>query len=300
MTIVGLRGVGARRFLGELWRTFLASDTLDLAAQLAFYSVLALFPFAMLVATVVALLPIPGLCGELQQVVQRFAPSVAAPLLGAAARNVVTGGSLPLLLFGVAGTLYSASGGVAALTTALNRAYGVPETRSWWRVRARSLGITLLVAVLTILLPVALLVGPGAVAWLADLLHLGRAWAVAWAWLRWPFAVALMIVLLAFLYWACPNVQRRWRLLTPGSVIAVPLWILTTLALNAYIQRLPSFNRTYGALGTGIALLLWLQLSATVIVVGGQMNAVVARLSPELPTPAPRPRGSAFPTQQPA
>jgi membrane protein len=281
MTLPGMRGLPLRVFARELLDEVRENALLDVAAQLAFNATLALFPFAIFVVTVLGFLPLRGVLDRVLELLHHVVPPEAAPLLDQTVRGVVRTRNLRLLLAGLVGSIWAASGGVASLTTALNRAYGVRESRPWLLVRAQSLAITLLVTVLVVMAVAAMIVGPTWVERASAELGLGRGPAVVWWWLRWPSIVVTMALLLGILYWACPDVRQRLRLVTPGSVTAIPLWIALSSLFNVYVGRFGTFNRTYGALGAGVVLMLWIYLTGLVVLVGGAINAIVARHSPE-------------------
>lgn len=265
-------------FLRELAHSFAENESLDLSAQLAFYALLALFPFAILVATLVGLLPLPGLTGEVEGLVRAFAPDAVQPLLIAAVHNAVRGARPSLLALGFAGALGFASVGVSALMAALNRAHGVDETRPFFLRRLQSLAITLAGAGLVIVASAALLLGPDFTRHLAPRVGLARAFEVAWPIARWPSTVAAMMLLIAFLNWACPSGRRRFRLFSPGAIAAVLGWIALTLAFDFYVRHVATtYNKMYGTLAAGVVLLLWIQLSGLTIIVGGEIDALLER-----------------------
>jgi membrane protein len=283
MAIPGPRGMTLARFFSELYHETIANQLFDVAAQLAYNALLGLFPFIIFLITVLAFLPLKGAADELARLIHEIAPTEAAPLLDQTMRAVVTNRHGRLLAVSLVGSMWAASSGVAALTSALNRAYDTRETRSWFRVRLQSLVITLFSVVMLVVGAVALLVGPGVVEHLAEWFHLGSLPLTLYYWLRWPSIVVVMSLMLAVLYWACPNLHQRFRLLTPGSVVAIPLWIGVSLGFNAYVNTLGSgsINRTYGALGAGVVLMLWIYLSSLIVLLGGEMNAILERASPE-------------------
>jgi membrane protein len=265
--------------LTELIRQAREARLGDVAAHLAFDAMLAIFPFAIFLVTVVAFLPIHGLEDELTRLVREAMPAESAALLDGTIHSVVRSPNPRLLAISLAGSMWAATGGVNALTHALNKAYGVRETRGWVHVRLRALAITLLAVVLVIVGTASLLVGPSLVHRAAIALHLGDAPGRIYAVLRWPSIVITVSLALALLYWACPNVRQRFRFVTPGAALAVPLWIGLSLGFNVYLDRLGAgrFDRTYGALGAGVVLMLWLYLVATIVLLGGMLNAVIAR-----------------------
>ncbi len=284
MTLPGLRGMPAGRFVRTLAREFSEHQLLDLSAQLAFYALLALFPFAIFLASLVRYVPVPDLLPTTLSLLHRVAPAEAQPLLDGAVGGVFAGARGWVLGASLAFAVVSASSGTAALMQALNRAYGVEETRSWLKTRLWAIGVTVVGAVLVIIATSALLLGPNLGQRAADLLGAGHAFSLGWRVARWPATLLAMALLLAFVYWACPNVHERWRLLTPGAVVAVPLWIGASTLLNLYVTRIGSVNRIYGALAGGVVLLMWIQISGLVVILGGEMNAIVARWRRPAPT----------------
>lgn len=282
-----LRRLG--RFLREVWREILHDELLDIAGQLAYSSLLALFPFLIFLTTMLGFLPIHGVAERLLADLRAVLPAGALPVVEETVRGVVSDQKPWLLALSIAGSVWVASGGIGALTTGLNHCFDVRETRSWVHVRLRAIAITLGATILLIVIAVAFMIGPALVERAAAFLGLDRLVAIVWAWLRWPAAVVAMSVLLAVLYWACPNVDQPFRLFTVGSLFAVPAWIGVSLLFNLYVTHLGSFNKTYGALGTAVVLLIWIYLSALIVLIGGEMNAVLwkSRASPA-PSSSPR------------
>lgn len=266
-----------RRFLVEVGRGIRRDELIDIAGQLAYSSLLALFPFLIFLATVLGFLPIHGVTERLLSDLRRVMPPGVAPLVEDTVRGVVANQNGWLLALSIAGSLWAASGGIGALTTALDHCFGVRETRAWLHVRLRSIGITIGATFLLAVMAVTFMIGPALVEKASAYLGLGQVVAIAWAWLRWPAAVVAMSVLLAMLYWACPDVDQPFRLFTAGSLFAVPAWIGVSLLFNLYVTHLGSFNRTYGALGTAVVLLIWIYVSGLIVLVGGEMNAVLWR-----------------------
>jgi membrane protein len=130
--------------------------------------------------------------------------------------------------------IYTASGAASGLITALNRAFQVTETRPLWRVKLRAIWATVAAAYFTIVATAALLIGPNLVHRIWAFFGLGGAFDRLWAALRWPVALLALTLMLAGVYYFLPNVKRKFRLITPGSVTAVILWLLTSLAFKVY------------------------------------------------------------------
>jgi membrane protein len=155
---------------------------------------------------------------------------------------------------------------------ALNTVHGVRERRPFWKVRAVALLTTLFATVGGF---VAALVGVAAPAFAKAL---GPEFALAVTWLRLPVAGFLMMLVWAVLYYVLPDVEQRFRLITPGSVAGVLLWLAASWGFSFYLTHFPSSQAVYGALGGIVVLLLWMWISALALLLGAAINAVLERL----------------------
>jgi membrane protein len=167
---------------------------------------------------------------------------------------------------------------MSGLTTALNRAYETAETRPIWRIRLRALIATIVGVVASLVATIAMLVGPELVRKAWSFFGLTGAFDRLWASLRWPLAVLAMTSMVAFMYHFLPNVQKKRRFILPGSIVAVLGWVGASLAFRVYVVHFGSYARSYGALATVIVLLLWLYIWGVMIIVGGEVNAILDRL----------------------
>jgi membrane protein len=269
--------VTLKRFARSFFDSFMRTETLDVAAQVAYFALLALFPFAMFVLTVVGYLPLQGIDRQAMDALEHVVAPDVAELLRSTLGEIVGKQRGWLLASTLVFALWTASGGIAGFTTALNRAYGVAETRSFWRVRVRAFGATLVGVVGALVATTAMLVGPKLVRQVWRFFGFNGAIDRAWALLRWPLATLAMTSMVAFMYQFLPNVHPRRRCILPGSIVAVLGWILASLGLRLYVGHFSSYAKTYGALGTVVVLLVWLYLWGLMIISGGQINAILDR-----------------------
>jgi membrane protein len=267
-----------KRFIRDFFSSIGRNHTFDLAAQLAYWSLLALFPFAIFLLTVIGYLPLAGIDQEVMAAVYRVMPGEAAQLFDHTLHEVVGRQRGLLLVIALVGGLWSASGGVSALIAALNRAYEVKETRKFWKVKLEALAITLVGVVLSVVAVAAMMIGPEIVFKISSWFGLGGAFNVVWGYLRWPLMVFSLMILLAVIYWALPNVKHKFRLLSPGSVLAVLAWVLVSMGFNAYVSHFNSYAKTYGTLGAVIVLMTWLYMSGLLVILGGEVNAAFERV----------------------
>lgn len=254
--------------------TQLSKDHVGLiAAGVAFYGLLALFP------AITALVGLAGLLMEPAQVASQIdtlssaLPPQAAEIVRSQATEVAgtQEGSLTLVaLFGFAIAIYSASKGVGSLIEGLNVAYDERETRGF-------IHLTLLRLALTLVLIVGLVIGLGAAVGLPAILAIVNLGAFTEAMIgaaRWAVLLLLASVGIGVLYRFAPDRRAaRWRWLTPGSVLACLLWLFATLAFALYVENFGSYNESFGTLAGAIVLLMWLWLSAYILLLGAEINA---------------------------
>ncbi|MFI1532868.1 YihY/virulence factor BrkB family protein [Streptomyces anandii] len=264
-----------RRVLKE----FQDDELTDRAAALTYYGVLSLFP-ALLV--LVSLLGVAGQSAT-QQVLdnlRKLAPGSARDIITNAVQqlqNHAGVGSL-LAVVGLLGAVWSASGYVAAFIRAANAVYDVPEGRPVWKV----LPLRLLLTVSLMLLAVAsslIVVFTGSLARQAGTaLGMGDAGLTAWSIAKWPVLVVLVTMMIALLYWATPNAKvRGFRWITPGSVLALLIWLAASAGFAFYVANFGSYNKTYGTLAGVIVFLVWLWVTNLAILLGLEFDAEMAR-----------------------
>ncbi|MGK5630445.1 YihY/virulence factor BrkB family protein [Streptomyces sp. URMC 123] len=274
--------LGARSWWAVWRRTgkeFLDDGLPDRAAALTYYSVLSLFPALLVLVSLLGVVSASA-TDEILGEVRRLAPGATRDILsGAVERLRHSGGTGSVLaVVGLAGALWSASGYVAAFIRAANAVYDLPEGRPIWKVTPLRLGLTLLLMVL-LAAGAVIVVFTGAVAERAGrLIGLGDTALAVWAVAKWPVLVTLVVVMIALLYWAAPNVRGRgFRWLTPGGVLAVVLWLAASAGFALYVANFGSYNKIYGTLAGVIVFLIWLWLTNLAILLGLEFDAELAR-----------------------
>ncbi|MFH9354520.1 YihY/virulence factor BrkB family protein [Kitasatospora sp. NPDC017646] len=267
------------KVLRRTGREFLDDELPDRAAALTYYGVLAVFPALLVLVSVLGLIGSSATNGVLDNL-QQLAPGSARDILRSAVTQLQagrgTGGVLAVV--GLAGALWSASGYIAAFIRAGNAVYDIREGRPAWKTTPLRVGLTLLMMVLLVASAV-IVVFTGPVAKRAgDVLGLGHTAVTVWSIAKWPVLVALVSFMIALLYWAAPNVRGRgFRWISPGSVLAVLLWLALSGGFAAYVANFGSYNRTYGTLAGVIVFLVWLWLSNLSILLGLEFDAELAR-----------------------
>lgn len=260
-------------------REFRADGVTDLAAALTYYAVLSVFP-AML-----ALFSVVGLLGssareELRGNLESFTPGPARDVVSGAIDELTAsrGSAGVLLVLGLAGALWSASGYVAAFMRAANAIWDVEEGRPIWKTVPVRLGVTVVVVVLLALSALAVVL-TGAVAEKAgQLLGLGDTFVTVWDVAKWPVLLLVVGVVFAILLYACPNVRHPgFRWVTPGSALAVVLCVLASGGFALYVASFGSYNKTYGSVAGVIVFLVWLWLSNVALLFGAEFDAELER-----------------------
>jgi membrane protein len=254
-------------------------DCLGLAAELAYYLVLALAPAVVFLLALTSLFP-SDLVQNILSAIRRFAPAEVEAIITSQIRQISSTQHGGILTFGIAMALWSSSAAMVAVTDALNRAYDIEEGRPWWRVRLTAIGLTIALAVFVLLAFALVLAGPLLGNAVATRLGLGSAFHTIWAIVAWPLALALVAVALAFVNYFAPDAEQDWEWVTPGAVAATLLWLIASLGFKIYVSQFADYNATYGSLGGVIVLLLWLYISSLAVLVGAEMNAEIEHASP--------------------
>jgi membrane protein len=274
----GIKTLG--RIKDALWRTVEgvpAKHTLQMAAALSYYFVISLFPVLLLVSAILAYLPGANPFNQVLSLMSGFVPKDSIELLRKVLATVVTPNRSTLLSFGILGTLWTASGGFAAAIEALDIAYEVEEARPFWVTRPLAVGLTLLVGVLLLVALAVMILGPQFGTWLALRTNLSWLLAQAWPYIHWTVAVVFTVLAVEAMYFLAPNVRQRFWATLPGAVFAVACWIALSFTLGYYFRSFAHFNKTYGAMGAVIALMVWLYWTGFFMLVGAEMNCQLAK-----------------------
>ncbi|MDQ5829155.1 MAG: YihY/virulence factor BrkB family protein [Actinomycetota bacterium] len=298
-----LKGVAQRpargspmNFLRDLWsllnfqalkatvQEFQRDDVMGLAAQLAYFLILALFPFILVLVSLMSLVGNPELASKVLDYFRQVMPGEAYELIKTYTGGVISGQRpAPYLFsFSILFTLWTASGAFAALINALNRAYDVQERRPLWKVRGIAILMTLGLSVLVLVGVLLLIVGEPIGRAIAEIFGLGELFELVWNIVRWPVALFFMVFTVALLYYFAPDVDQPFRWITPGGLIGVLLWVLASAAFSFYVNNFGTYDKTYGSIGVVIILLLYLYISSLTILFGAELNATLVRMKEKI------------------
>ena len=249
----------------------------DWAAALTYYGLLSLFP------AILAMVSLIGLFGDpkettdaVTEIVTSIGPGSAADTFSGPIESITSNRSAAglTLVIGLATALWSASAYVGAFMRASNVIYEVPEGRPFWKLRPLQLLVTLVMIVLTALVALGLVLTGPVVEAVADPIGLSSTAVDIWNIAKWPVLAALFITVIAVLYYASPNVKLRgFTWVTPGSLVAIAIWIVASALFALYVANFGSYDKTYGTLGGLIALLVWFWITNLAILFGHQLNA---------------------------
>lgn len=262
------------------FRAFSTDHCTDLAASLTYYGVLSVFP------ALLALVSILGLIGQgkqgvdaLLQVAEQLVPESTMSLIRGPIEQFASTPAIGLaLVVGIVGAIWSASGYVGAFGRAMNRIYGVAEGRSGLRLRATQLLVTVVTLVLVVFIALILILsGPVAIA-IGNVLGIGETALAVWSIVKWPVLAAALVVVLAVLYSATPNVKRpRFRIMSLGAFAAVIILGVASVGFGFYIANFGHYDRTYGSLAGVIVFLLWIWISNLALLFGAEFDVEVER-----------------------
>ncbi|MPY61747.1 YihY/virulence factor BrkB family protein [Streptomyces spongiae] len=268
-----------RAVLKRTVREFQDDELTDRAAALTYYGVLSLFP-ALLV-----LVSILGLAGQsaTDQVLdnlQKLAPGAVRDILSDAVRQLQGGGGVGsvMAVVGLILAVWAASGYVGAFIRSANVVYDIPEGRPVWKVLPVRVGVTVALLVLTGISAVIVVFTGGLARDVGEALGIGDTALTVWSYVKWPVLVILVTIMIALLYWAAPNVKGRgFKWITPGSVLALLIWMIASAGFALYVANFASYNKTYGTLAGVIIFLVWLWISNIAILLGLEFDAELAR-----------------------
>jgi membrane protein len=275
-----LTGTSWRYALRKTYREFGDDECTDLAAGLTYYAVLSLFPAA------IALISLLGVIGQGRTSVDKVT-EVLKPLVSPSTLDTVhpalvhiadsQGAGLGLVL-GLLGALWSASGYVGAFGRAMNRVYETDEGRPFWKLRPWTILVTLVAILLVALVLVMLIVSGPLADSLGNVIGLGSQAVTVWNVAKWPVIVLVVVLIVAMLYHATPNVkQPRFRWLSVGAFVAIVVWVLASVAFAFYVATFGSYDKTYGSLAGVIAGLLWLWITNVALLFGAELDSELER-----------------------
>jgi membrane protein len=271
---------GWRELLKRTARAVMNDDVTGLAAELAYYFFLALFPALLFLVALASYFPLQNLVGQMFTTLGGVLPPDVLRIVSGQVRALSRSNNGGLLTLGIVGAVWTASSGMAAVIDTLNHAYNVRETRPWWRVRLLAIALTIALALFGIVSFALVVAGPPLARAAADWFSLGHAFEITWRIAEWPIVFLLVVTALAIVYYYAPDAEQQWEWITPGSVLATLLWLGGSFGFRVYVTGFGSYNATYGAIAGVIVALLWFYITGFAVLVGAELNAELEHASP--------------------
>ncbi|GAA0341969.1 YihY family inner membrane protein [Bacillus carboniphilus] len=273
---MGTKKVGIPSLIFRFFRRFQQDDVIGLAAQIAYFLLLSLFPLLIFLVSLVPYLPITHI--DILNVIRDFAPGESIMLIEENLHQIMEHHNGKLLTFGVIATLWTASNGINSVVKGFNRAYNVNENRPFWK--ARTMSIVLTVAMITVFI-IALLLpvfGKQIGLFIASSFNISTEFLHLWNTIRWVISIVIIFIVFLGLYMIAPNKKISISHALPGALIALIGFVLASLAFSYYVDNFGNYSITYGSIGGIIVLMIWFYLSAFMIMVGGEVNALLGEV----------------------
>lgn len=280
-----------------LWRVateFVGNDLHNHAAEMAYFAMMSVFPFFLLLTALLTFVPIPMVFGEAMTALRELAPAGVVDVLESTVRDVSAQLKMNLVSITAVACIWMSIGAMGSTTRGLNKAFGLKDPRHYVRFFGLSLLMALVIGIILILAIATVMASPLIHDAVVSRVNLGAFGNILFIVLRYALTLFFLLLTHAGLYWLCPAVKRSFRLFTPGAVFSVTSWVLVSYGLRVYLSHFNSYDRIYGSLGAVILMLFWFYLMSMLLLLGAQIDAV---LHPEYKMPeasaeqiAPRPR----------
>ncbi|MCJ8009066.1 YihY/virulence factor BrkB family protein [Lederbergia wuyishanensis] len=263
------------KFLKPLIQKILDNDVAGMAAQLAYFFLLSLFPLLFFVVTLLPFTPLTQ--HDIFNLIKDVAPAETISMIERTLNEVMQNRSGGLLTIGIIGTLWSASNGMNALMKSLNRAYDVQEKRSF--IVARSLAIVftfamIFVFILALLLPVF---GKQLGIFIFSTFGYSDMFLKVWSVIRWALTPVILFIVFLAIYYIAPSIKIKCLTAVPGAIFSSIGWLIVSLGFSFYISKFANYSATYGSIGGIIILMLWFYITGIIIMVGGEINSLVSQ-----------------------
>ncbi|MEH7386919.1 YihY/virulence factor BrkB family protein [Bacillus sp. JJ1521] len=261
------------RFLKEIILRYKEDEVGSMSAELAYFFLLSLFPFLIFLVTLIGYLPISHI--DVLAFVREYAPAGTVDMIEENLNFIVGSQKGGLLSVGIIGTLWSSSNAINAVVRAFNKAYDVKETRNFFFTRGISILLTfgmMIVIIVALLLPVF---GKQIGIFMFSSFGLSDEFLDVWNGIRWIVSATILFIVFTFLYWVAPNRRLKIKEIISGAFFATFGWMFVSLAFSYYVNSFGHFSTTYGSLGAIIVLMIWFYLSAMIIIIGGEINAIL-------------------------
>ncbi|HPF69993.1 MAG TPA: YihY/virulence factor BrkB family protein [Candidatus Krumholzibacteria bacterium] len=266
-------------FLVRLQREMAYDDCMGMAAQIAFYAMLGLFPFMIFLLSIVSAFPLgEQLQPALLEALKDQMPLEAANYVAEVVMNLLPTTNQGVRSLGLLASLWGASMAIGALITTINRAYNVRPRRNMATQKLLAILLTLALSGLWLMAMTIILTGPDATQNIFEYMGIASETNTFWTSVRLPMAFVLNLLALSLLYYIAPEVKQKFRWILPGAVTSTLLWMGASQAFREFISRFGTYNKTYGSLAALVILMMWLWISGLVFLLGAEINSLMKRM----------------------
>ncbi|MFT4413866.1 YihY/virulence factor BrkB family protein [Fredinandcohnia humi] len=261
------------RFIRELYLRYHEDEVGGLSAELAYFFLLSLFPFLLFLVTLIGYFPLSQ--ADVLEFLSQYAPEGTMELIEENLNVIIGTHNGGLLSVGIIGTIWSASNGINAVVRAFNKAYDVKESRNFFVARGISVLLTfgmIVVIIVALLLPVF---GKQIGIFIFSTMGLSDEFLNIWNAIRWIMSAVILFIVFTVLYFIAPNKRLKAKEVISGAFFATFGWMFVSLAFSYYVNSFGNYTTTYGSLGAIIILMIWFYLSGMIIILGGEINAIL-------------------------
>ncbi len=274
-------GLSFRELMVRTYRAMDKHDTLNQAAVVAFYGMMSLVPLLGVVLSL-ALGARTGVAEQIDGLSKQMLPHEAYVILRDQINKIRSENAVGLLSLSILLLLWSASSLFSAVMSTTNTAYGVHDSRPWWKQKALALVLTIAEAILLLGAALSIALWPKVAGWIG-LSGLGLALSTV---VQWLIVILALLAAFALAYYFGPDINQEWEWITPGSALGVLVLIVASVGFREYIVHFgSSYSETYGALAGVVLMMLWLYLAALALLVGAEINCVIEHAAPHGKSP---------------
>ena len=260
----------------DAWDHFLAADGWAIASHIALSTLMALFPFLIVVTAVAGFLGSKELADQVAQMLLDAWPVEVSQPIAYEIHNVLTVTRGDVLTLGVVIAIYFASSGIESVRIGLNRAYRIGEQRAWWLLRLESIGYVIVGAIALLALAFLVVLAPLIFSKTARWLPWLQEWATAL--LRYGTASAILIVTLVLVHKWLPAGKRTLLEIIPGIIVTLLLWLASGALFGRYLADFAeNYVSMYAGLTSAFIALIYLYVNATIFIYGGELNEAICR-----------------------
>jgi membrane protein len=282
MVLPGFQGVPLSNVLRFIVKGFGKGVLVTRASSIAFNMLMAFLPASIFLFTLIPFIPVPNLKQELIKLFENITPTQAYSVMQATIIDVITRKSGGLLIFMFIATVIFSTNGIHATINAFVVSSHSFRSRTWMNQRKISVILLLLVICMIAFAGSLLILGKMLVSKLVALHYLKKNIVYyLLVILKWAVIVALLFLTISFLYWLAPARRSDFRFISPGSIMATMLFILTSLGFSAYVNHFGQYNELYGSIGTLIVIMIWLYLNSIALLIGFELNVSIKEASAE-------------------